>query len=204
MTALDDKLAEQDRIKAELQRMEDDDSVSEETDGDLRDTLVKRWKELDEECKPIIARMAEIRQITRTAANPANTEGGSDAGPAPKWGKDSPDLVVRTQRDPYDDLQAVRSKLVTRADLKARALDAIELEAKRANLSHDHAENATLLAQDSPGVARHCLLTGSEEYQEAFRAYLEDPEGMAQRAALSLTLANGGYLLPFVLDRLVA
>src|SRR5215469_10561208 len=137
MTALDDKLAEQDRIKAELQRMEDDDSVSEETDGDLRDTLVKRWKELDRECKPIISRMAEIRQITRAAATPGATEDGSDPGPAPrKWGKDGPDLVVRTERDPYDDLNAVRSRLVTRTDLKARALDAIEVEARRANLTH--------------------------------------------------------------------
>jgi HK97 family phage major capsid protein len=194
MAALDDKLAEQARIKTELQRMEDDDSVSEETDGDLRDTLVHRWKKLDEECEPIIARMQEIQAITRTAGDEANLERPGGIG------RDTPDLVIRTARDPYDNTEAVRSKIVTRAELRERGLDAIELEAKRGNLAHDHAEQATALAQDNPGIARHMLLTGSQEYQEAFRAYVEDPEGMAQRAALSLTNANGGYLLPFVLD----
>jgi HK97 family phage major capsid protein len=79
-------------------------------------------------------------------------------------------------------------------------LNAIELEARRGNIKHDFAEEATLKVQDSPGIARHVLLTGSEEYQDAFRDYMEDPQGNAQRAALSLTLANGGYLLPFILD----
>lgn len=197
MPALDEKLAEMARIKAELQRMEDDDSVTEETDGDLRDTLVSRWKKLDEECKPIIARMQEIQQITRTAASDANLE-PPDAGGS-RW-NGAPDLVTRTQRDPYENLDAVRSRIITRAELRGRALDAIEAEARRGTLTHDFAEACTLKAQDNPGIARHMLLTGSEEYQEAFRAYLEDPEGEARRAALSLTNANGGYLLPFVLD----
>ena len=192
MSTLKDKLDEMARIKGELQQMEDDDTVTEENGGDLRDTLIDRWETLDAESKPIIERMERIRGITRAAADEGNLER--------PIGRDTPDLVVRTNRDPYENLDAVRDRIVTRSDLRARGLDAIELEAKRGNLSHDLAEAATVRAQDSPGVARHCLLTGSPEYQEAFRAYLEDPEGMAQRAALSLTLANGGYLLPFVLD----
>jgi len=192
MPTLKDKLDEMARIKAELQRMEEDDTVTEETEGDVRDTLVARWEQLDTESKPIIERMERIRGITRAAGDDGNLE--------KPIGRDTPDLVIRSGRDPYDDLQAVRDRLVTRADLRARGLDAIELEAKRGGLAHDLAEAATVKVQDSPGIARHCLLTGSPEYQEAFRAYMEDPEGMAQRAALSLTLANGGYLLPFVLD----
>jgi len=192
MSTLKDKLDEMARIKGELQQMEDDDTVTEENGGDLRDTLIDRWETLDAESKPIIERMERIRGITRAATDEGNLER--------PIGRDTPDLVVRTNRDPYENLDAVRDRIVTRSDLRARGLDAIELEAKRGNLSHDLAEAATVRAQDSPGVARHCLLTGSPEYQEAFRAYLEDPEGMAQRAALSLTLANGGYLLPFVLD----
>jgi HK97 family phage major capsid protein len=195
MATLQDILDEQARIKNELQRMEDDDTVTEEDSGDLRDTLVQRWEQLDGKAKPLIERMEKVRGITRAAQDPANLE-PPDAGGS-RWGAD---LVTRTQRDPYAELDAVRSRLVTRADLKARALDAIELEARRGNMSHDFAEVATAKAQDNPGIARHMLLTGSEEYQEAFRAYIEDPEGMAQRAALSLTNANGGYLLPFVLD----
>jgi hypothetical protein len=103
MPALDEKLSEMDRIKAELQRMENDDEVTEENDGDLRDTLVKRWKTLDEECKPIVSRMAEIQAITRTASlSEANLErpAGQDGATARPYG--SPDLVIRSNRDPYD------------------------------------------------------------------------------------------------------
>jgi HK97 family phage major capsid protein len=204
MPALKELTGEMARIKAELQRMETSEETTEENDGSYRDTLIERWQELDAETKPIIERMARIRSITRTADDPANLErpegaGGGD-GNVRRGAAGSPDLWQQSNRSPYEDLDAVRSRVVTRADLRARALDAIELEARRGNLSRDYAEEATLKAQDAPGIARHMLLTGSEEYQEAFRAYVEDPQGMAQRAALSLTLANGGYLLPFVLD----
>jgi HK97 family phage major capsid protein len=207
MTALDDKLAEQARITAELRRMETDEETTEENDGDLRDTLIARWKKLDEECKPIIARMQEIQTITRIAADEANLERpeGRDGTSASRFG--SPDLVIRNNRDPYDSNELLRSGqvMMARSELMDRALDAVELEAKRSNLPHDAAEEATRKVQDygwtkDNNIARHLLLTGSTEYQEAFRAYLHDPQGEAARAALSLTLANGGYLLPFVLD----
>ena len=216
MAALQDILDEQARIRTELQRMEDDETVTEENDGDLRDTLIARWEELDLKAKPIIERMERIRGITRAASDPANLEGpDGDEGTVydrnterPQGGSryaGAPDLVTRRHRNPYEDLDAVRHHVVRTGELRGRAFDAIELEARRGNLAGEFAERATQLVQENPGtlgrgIAEHILLTGSEEYQEAFRAYMEDPQGQAQRAALSLTLANGGYLLPFVLD----
>jgi HK97 family phage major capsid protein len=202
MATLKEKSEEMARIKAELQRMETSEETTEENDGDFRDTLVARWQQLDTETKPIIKRMEDIRAITRTASDPANLEepdGGSHAGSR------GPDLAVRNNRSPYEELEAVRSHMVATPELRGRALDAIELEAKRGNLVDEYAENATRMIQANPGkegrgVAEHILLTGSEEYQEMYSAYLADPQGMAARAALSLTLANGGYLLPFILD----
>ena len=205
MTALKDILDEQARIKAELQRMEDSEETTEENDGDLRDTLVERWELLDGKAKPIVERMERIRGITRAAQDEANLErpAGQDGNGNGRYGN-NPDLVIRNNRDPYDNNDAVRSGMIMRSELRERALDAIELEAKRGNLGRDFAENATLLAQEQffgkSNIARHILLTGGEEYQAAFGAYLANPEGEARRAALSLTLANGGYLLPFVLD----
>ena len=208
MAALQELLDEQARIKNELQRMEDSEETTEEADGDLRDTLLSRWEELDAKTKPLIERMEKIRSITRVAADEANLErpGGESAGNSDgRYRGGNPDLVIRNNRDPYDNLDAVRSHLVRRSELRARALDAIEGEVRRGNLHHDFAEAATVKAQDQyagqSNIARHILLTGSEEYQEAFRMYLEDPQGEAQRAALSLTLANAGYLLPFILDQ---
>ena len=205
MAALQEFLDEMARIKQELQRMEDDGETTEEADGDLRDTLLSRWEELDAKSKPLILRMEKIRDITRAAADPANLEAPAGTpAPAPagygggRYGTSGPDLVIRTRHDPYDNLDAVRSHLVRRSELRARAMDAIELEVKRGNLHSDYAEAATLKAQDQyagqSNIARHILLTGSEDYQDAFRAYLEDPQGEAQRAALSLTLANGGFV----------
>jgi HK97 family phage major capsid protein len=209
MPTLQVKLDEMARIKAELQRMEGDDSVTEEDGGDLRDTLVERWEQLDGECKPLIERMERVRGITRAAEDPANLEppaGGAHDATATRYGN-NPDLVIRNNRNPYDSNDAIRNAgqiMMTRGELRDRALDAIELEAKRGNLGHDFAEEVTRKTQDglyvNNNIARHVLLTGSEEYQDAFREYLQDPQGEAQRAALSLTLANGGYLLPFVLD----
>ncbi len=202
MATLQAILDEQARIKNELQRMEDDDSVTEEDSGDLRDTLVERWEALDKKAKPLIERMEKVRGITRAAADESNNEPPANGNASRTYG--SPDLVIRNNRDPYDNNEAVRSRVITRGELRERALDAIELEVKRGNLASEFAENATRLAQDQFGgqsnIARHILLTGSQEYQDAFTRYLDDPQGEAQRAALSLTLANGGYLLPFVLD----
>src|SRR6185437_10866616 len=187
------------------QRMEDSEETTEENDGDLRDTLVERWEQLDGECKPIIERMERVRGITRAADDPANLEGPAGNGNGNgRYGSTTPELVVSRQRDPYDNNEAVRSLVITRGELRERALDAVELEVKRGNLAHDFAEEVTRKTQDQffgqSNIARHVLLTGGDEYQQAFRDYLEDPQGQASRAALSLTLANGGYLLPFVLD----
>src|SRR5262249_31232700 len=105
------------------------------------------------------------------------------------------------------DLERVRLGLVDPREVRGRALTAIENVNRQGYLTHDRAENATLLAQANYGqfgkqsqIAHHILRTGSDEYREEFERYIRDPQENANRAALSLTLANGGYLLPFVLD----
>ena len=204
MAALKDILAEQARIKDELRRMENDQETTEEDGGNLRDTLIERWKELDDQAKPIIERMARIKEITRTAADEANLErpGGADGTSASRYGSPvSPEFMQR--HDPFENLDQVRRGMITREDAIARALNAIEGHARRGLLPGDHAEAATHKAQGQPLVARHMLLTGSEDYCEAFRAYLEDPLGAGkQQAERAMTLATGqgGFLLPYVLD----
>ena len=97
--------------------------------------------------------------------------------------------------------------MITREDVVARSLNVIEMHAKRGMLPDDRAEAATVKAQWQPNIARHLLLTGADEYAEAFRAYLEDPLGAGkQQAERAMTLATGqgGFLLPYVLDQLVA
>jgi HK97 family phage major capsid protein len=205
VATLQEILDEQARIKQDLQRMEDSEETTEENDGDLRDTLVERWEQLDSKAKPLIARMEKIRGITRAAQDESNLERPNGNG----HGYGSPDLVVRTKRDPFDPgaLEAVRANVVRSSELRERALDAIEVVAKRGMASHEYAEEATRKIQGGgylPGnnVARHILERGSPEYYDAFQEYVRNPENMteATRAALNLGVASGGYLLPFVLD----
>lgn len=202
MTALNDKLQEMARIKGELQRMEADDSVTEEDSGDLRDTLVDRWTQLDRECKPIIERMERVRGIT-SSADPAmaeNGDGGGDRDSGSRWGGRGPEFLRRL--DPFADKDETRGyKMLSEKDVIARASNVVEMHDKR-GLLPSRGEYATRMAQ-RPAIARHMLLYGDDEYYDAFRAYVEDPTGPGlQRAAGALTLAaaQGGYLLPYFLD----
>jgi HK97 family phage major capsid protein len=119
-----------------------------------------------------------------------------------------PDLIVRNKRDPFEDLDSVRTGILPQSEVRARAIAAIEQYASRSDhwaLSHDGAEQATKLVEKTgkpfgTAVARQMLVTGSPEYLAAFESYLTDPGGFSTRAALSLTPANGGYLVPFTLD----
>jgi HK97 family phage major capsid protein len=197
---------QQENIRGELRRIEQNDESDPESDGDMVDTLVDRYEVLERRRVPLAERAAKL-DIIRVAAKdedatePGDTRDTRDSSTSRSYSPLAvPTQVYRNKRDPFEDLDAVRHRLIPKSELRARALDAIERSERHGDLVHDHAEAATLKAQDSPGIARHLLMTGSDEYREAFRAYMEDPEGNVQRAAMSLTNANGGYLLPFVLD----
>jgi len=201
MATLKELLKEKAEIEAELRRMEADDSVTEEKDGSFRDTLVERWEEIDEETKPIIARMSKIKDITRAAEDPANRETGADTGDVRRWDGRGPEFMTR--RDPFENLDAVRRGVITGDDAIARASTVIEMHDKRGLLPGHRGEAATVRSQENPGVARHILMHGHDGYYDAFRDYVNDPMGPGlQRAAGALSLANaqGGYLLPYFLD----
>jgi len=120
---------------------------------------------------------------------------------------------VRTDPgDPFDYRAAVlgaTSDEAAAGELRGRALKAIE---SAPHMTDAQRETATVLAEsDYRGDKTKYLLDhGSDAYHEAFRAVMRHPQNPAlamqslspeaQRAALSLTGANGGYLVPFTLD----
>lgn len=188
---LEEILNRQRAIRADLKAMADNPEVNEEDDADIRDTLVAEYELLEERAKPIVERMKKLQLIAQAGEKAENREGG--AGAAGGGG-----LAIRT--DPFSNLQAVRNMLVPRREMVSRALDAVELQNKRGWLAHAAAEEATRKAQH-PAIARQMLLTGSEEYLEAFRHYLQNPNDR-DHASRALVLGTGslGYMLPFVLD----
>lgn len=120
-------------------------------------------------------------------------------------------IQTRTE-DPFEYRGAVlaaRDNESAATELRGRALKAIE---SGPHMTDEQRETATKLAEkDMRGdKAQHILDHGSPAYHEAFRAVMRNPQNPglalsnvsqeAQRAALSLTGANGGYLVPFTLD----
>lgn len=170
--------------------------------GIRSDALFQEFEELKEQLQPLVEREQKIAAVRAAMAQDANRE---EAVPEIT----APDLVVRnSKRNPFDDLESVRTGIVPPADVRARAITAIEQYAKRSDhwsLDSAGAEQATRLVEKmgkpfGTAVARQMLVTGSPEYLAAFESYLTDPGGFSTRAALSLTPANGGYLVPFTLD----
>jgi HK97 family phage major capsid protein len=165
------------------------------------DDLLAEADILNEELKPLAEREERIANVTRTAQADANREDTTtDRG--------TPDLVTRTKRDPFADLDSVRTHMLPPSEVRSRAAAAIEQYAGRQDhwaLDHDAAEHATELIYKrgkmfGAALAEQILVTGAPEYLAAFEQYLSDPGGFSTRAALSLTPANGGYLVPFTLD----
>jgi HK97 family phage major capsid protein len=196
-----------DAIRSDLATLEQLDAKGEadETAETRLDDLLAEADMLRTELEPLAAREERIANIRRTAQAEENREeSGTEQAT-----RSVPDLGIRrSTRSPFENLDAVRTGVADPRDIRARAVGAIEEYAKRSDhwsLAGDAAEQATKLvertgAKFGTAVARQMLITGTPEYREAFVAYMEDPGGYASRAALSLTSANGGYLVPFTLD----
>lgn len=161
------------------------------------DALLGEWDDLQTELEPLEEReqkVAALRARSQQQGNVERTQG--------------PDVFIKRDLDPYADMESVRSGLVRPADMRARALKAVEQYAERSDhwqLQHDGAEQVVRMVEKGgqkfgTAVAEHILQTSTPEYLQAFQQYMENPTGFSSRAALSLTPANGGYLVPFTLD----
>jgi HK97 family phage major capsid protein len=156
---------------------------------------------LRQEAHALLERHAQIAALPAASAVPG--DGGTRA--------DSPALHVR--KDPFENLDGVRAGLVPVRDLVGRARQAVE-EVRADHLTDESRSKViSTLEGDkryAPGIAKHVLLTGSDAYQRAFEKVYSNPvagnmmlepdEAQAMRAALTLTNANGGYMVPFLLD----
>lgn len=184
-------------------------------DRDLDESETARFGELETEFEtleterePLAHRAATIERVRATVRQ------GGGRGVEPGGRERAPGLNVRT--DPFDSLEQVRGNAVPVADLRARALTAIEQAP--AEVDDDERERATRLIErgDRHGrIARHMLLTGSPAYQRAFEAVLggmqpwqldgEELEALRfadehRRAINEGTGAAGAFLVPFHLD----
>jgi HK97 family phage major capsid protein len=193
-------------IRSELGKL---DKLDDPTDEDLlwQGTLIDEYDDLETRAQPLRKRHAELKRIQEAASKPSNNEKPEPSTRSDRWGANGPDFVPGAQReDPFRQMDRVRQHAVPREELYDRARYVIEDDSKRGVFQDEHAEVAMGRVERARGtklgadLSAHVLLTGSKEYRDAFDAYLRDPAGNSARAALSLTNANGGFLLPYVLD----
>jgi HK97 family phage major capsid protein len=189
-------------IRSDIEALEGQDEQDEAAHVRLDDLLAENDL-LTDELTPLAAREQRIVDMRSRAAQDANREDTTATIDG------TPELVVRkSTRNPFQDLDSVRTGVVPASEVRSRALAAIEEYANRSDqwaLDSDGAAQATKLVEKTgkafgTAVARQMLITGTPEYLAAFESYMTDPGGMSSRAALSLTPANGGYLVPFTLD----
>jgi HK97 family phage major capsid protein len=185
----------QEAIRAELDTIEKNPASVEETDGDYVDTLIDEYDKLEERRVPLASRAEKLNLIHSVAKDEQTVEEG-DTRPV------APTQVYRNRRDPFDDMDAVRTNVMRPTEVRSRAQDAIEWVSRSGwvDFADDHAERATQLASQNTGIAKHVLQTGSQEYYEAFRSYMRDPEGMGISRGTTLGTGSLGFMLPFVLD----
>lgn len=164
------------------------------------DDLLVKWDALQEERQPLLVRAQRLEDVAAAAKDMARVEPGDGAR---YLGGAGPQVMRRTQA--FEGLDMVRSGVIGRDDIIGRAKSAVDTAPE--HLQDDSREKITQILEaegrQAPLIARHMLLTGSPEYHDQFREYVQSRgtyAGEAMRAALSLTNANGGYLVPFTLD----
>jgi HK97 family phage major capsid protein len=177
-----------------------------EEDALRTDALIQEHDELETESVPLQERADAIARVRSQIREEGSREAGSDGNISRMTGSAGPQF--RQKIDPFTDLDGVRNGMIAPPQVRARAHAAVEQFATRSDvyaLGNDGAEEVTrklekLGEKFGTAFARQLLTTGAPEYLAAFESYVNDPTGYQSRAALSLTAANGGYLVPFTLD----
>lgn len=196
--------AEMEALRAEVKVIGEQEDPTED-DIARADVLLEEWKAKDVERTKWLAREAQVEEVMRAALTPSNQESGTRSGP---------EILRRV--DPYATHEELKRSLWHQAafnpgDTISRAHTAVDGMPMTSFVSTEAADAAKsrmhqLLDLDNrhaPLIARHMLMTGSKEYHAQFKEYVASRGvyvGEMLRAAMSLTDANGGYLVPFTLD----
>lgn len=194
-------------LSEELEALRAEIKVIEETEEAGEDELTRGTQLLEEfdlkktELDAALAREAKVDEVLRARLIPDRSEPVTPR---------STEFMQKTE--PYDEntqRELVRSlwhhSSYDEKGTISRALAAVD-SAPRHVTDEGKERLHDLLHMDNrhaPLIARHMLLTGSEQYHKEFQEYVASRGtyiGEAMRAAMSLTDAQGGYLVPFTLD----
>lgn len=191
-------------------------------DNAFTDEQQARWAELDTQEQDLARQVSELEarhaRVQRFAAIPGATESGADSrDPLANPADSDP---ARGRGNPWD-FESLRASTFGRTDeqvagdIRSRALDAIErmpaTTDKRRKVLTTMVER---FDNDKGDIARHVLIASDPEYMRAFSklfrgfartgsaagVQLSAAESEAVQRAMSLTDAQGGFLVPQQLD----
>jgi len=191
---------EQEALRAEIKLIHENEESSDE-DIARGDALLAEFDEKEALRTAALKRESQVEEVLRAKLTPERVE-------RPEPGPRGPEVMRKTQ--PYETTEELVRSLWSHGsydekDTVSRALAAVDDAPRHVNDSAKEKLHG-LLEMDNrhaPLIARHMLLTGSEQYHDEFKQYVASRGtyvGEALRAAMSLTDAQGGYLVPFTLD----
>jgi HK97 family phage major capsid protein len=187
-------VAEAEAIRARLADLNPDNLTTEEADAFEADAA--RYTEIEADVAKIDERAATLDAIR--SGKIETVAGDQRDVVAPTFLKRSVD------RDLYDLSSLDRS---SKTDTIERALTAVERNAERAFTDEQRDAVTAKLERNTKhtaGIAEYVLMTGSPEYQAEFEKFVATQGRsfgpLLERAAMSLTTANGGAMVPYILD----
>ena len=190
-------------IRAEIEVIEGNEEAGEE-ELSRGDALMAEWTEKKGLHAKAVEREAQVDEVLRTRLIP-DASSRTETGDGPNRG---PEVMIRTE--PFENTQELVRSLwhhtaYNEQDTISRALAAADGAPRHVTDPQKERLHDLLEADNrhAPLIARHILLTGSPEYHKEFQEYVASRGtyvGEAMRAAMSLTDAQGGYLVPFTLD----
>lgn len=185
---IDDLRARADALEAELRTIH-----TEAGDANLSDEAQARWDAAEAEEREVREAIAEQEAMAARRAQVAERRA--------RWGSVQ---VAPVRQDPFADLNRADSR-----EIRNRAREVVaEIRYEDMPISDTAREVALRHVERIPGAAELVMATSSPDYMSAFRTWMlaggapiyTAAEAAAVRASLSLTSANGGYTLPFLLD----
>ena len=204
-----ERLAEEaEVIRAEIKRIGEADEPTEE-DVALASDLAEKLKAREVERRKALANEDRLDEILTAASTPGRREGIGAPQVMKRVDPYTEDVYKELQRSLYNggserasfEIEPVISRAKVAAEQAPKEL--FHTEAQRDAASERMMQLLEMDNVHAPLIARHILLTGSEEYRQAFREYVQSVGHYTSdllRTAMSLTAANGGVLVPVFLD----
>lgn len=197
LTAIRSRLAE---LQPEIVRLSEIEDISAE-DNTLLETHLEEFAARQAEEVLLVERAEKVAAVQEATITRESGDGATI--------RKDVNVIVRPSTDDVFDVRSLdqlgRDSREYRTTAIDHAMRAIESGPFMSDAQREAAEHHVRSSTKRDDKARWILEHGSPEYHEAFQDYLENPaagptQHRADRAALSLTGANGGYLVPFTLD----